>query len=196
MRKIAFVLQKGGVGKTTLAIHGACALAALGHKTLLVDMDPQGSILAWYEHAQNLPEALTVATAESAADLDQLSGFKYVIVDTPGRLTSAVLEHCDAVVLPIVPGPLEVWAAADSVELVKAQHAKNASFRAAIVVNRLQTNTRLSKEIFDVIKGYKVPVMPSPVRHLTEYALSLAKGGYTLNEEIKTFAKNLIKLSK
>ncbi len=196
MRRIAFVLQKGGVGKTSLSIHSACALAELGHKTLLVDLDPQGSILAWFEHAQNLPSALSVSKAESAADLDEVSGFKYVIIDTPGRLTAAVLSHCDAVVLPIVPGPLEVWAAADSVQLVKDQQAKNPALKAAIVVNRMQPNTRLSKEIFDVIKGYELPLFPKAIGQRTAYAQSLASGSFTLNEEIRDFTKNLIKLSK
>lgn len=196
MKKIAFMLQKGGVGKTTLAIHTACALAHLGHETLLVDMDPQGSILAWYEHAKNLPDALTVSTAQRAVDLDQVEGYEYVIIDTPGRLSADVLKHCDVVILPIVPGPLEVWAAADSVKLVKEQHAKTPSLRAAIVVNRLQLNTRLSKEIFTVLKGYGVPIIPNPVRNLTTYGLALAEGSYTLNAEIRTFVTNLKKLSK
>ena len=42
MRTLAFASIKGGVGKTTLAVHVACAQAAFGKKTLLVDLDPQG----------------------------------------------------------------------------------------------------------------------------------------------------------
>ncbi|OYW96387.1 MAG: chromosome partitioning ATPase [Pseudomonadales bacterium 32-61-5] len=196
MRRIAFVQQKGGVGKTSLAIHGACALADLGHKTLLVDMDPQGSIVAWYEHASDLPNKLSVSTCDSAHALDDLTGFSYVIIDTPGRLSAAVLAHCEAVVLPIVPSPLDIWAAADSVALVKAQKAKTPSLRAALVVNRMQQNTHLGREVFEVIKGYELPLFPKAVRQRTIYATSLATGGYAKTEEMTDFAKNLIKLSK
>lgn len=196
MRRIAFVQQKGGVGKTSLAIHGACALADLGHKTLLVDMDPQGSIVTWYEHATELPDKLSVSTCDSAQALDELSGFSYVIIDTPGRLSAAVLAHCEAVVLPVVPSPLDIWAAADSVELVKEQKVKTPTLRAALVVNRMQLNTRLGREIFDVIKGYELPLFPRPVKQRTVYATTLASGSYAKTDEMVDFAKNLIKMSK
>lgn len=196
MRRIAFIQQKGGVGKTSLAIHSACALADLGHSVLLVDMDPQGSIIAWYEHATDLPDKLSVSTCDSAQALDDLSGFSYVIIDTPGRLSASVLAHCEAVVLPVVPSPLDIWAAADSVELVKAQQAKEPGLRAALVVNRMQQNTRLGREVFEVIKGYELPLFPKAVRQRTAYATSLATGSYAKTEEMTDFAKNLIKLSK
>ncbi len=196
MRRIAFVQQKGGVGKTSLAIHSACTLALQGHKTLLVDMDPQGSILAWYDQATSLPEKLTVSTCESAKDLDDLSGYSYVIIDTPGRLSAAVLPHCEAVVLPVAPSPLDVWAVADSVQLVKDFQAQHPNLKAALMVNRMQPNTRLSREIFDVIKGYGMPLISKPIGQRTAYATSLAKGGFEKNEEMQEFAKNLIKLSK
>jgi chromosome partitioning protein len=196
MRRIALIQQKGGVGKTSLAIHGACTLADLGHSVLLVDMDPQGSILAWYEHATTLPEKLSVSTCDSAENLDGLSGFSYVIIDTPGRLSASVLAHCDAVVLPVVPSPLDIWAAADSVHLVKEQQAKNPGLKAALVVNRMQLNTRLGREIFEVIKGYEMPLFSKPVKQRTAYATTLASGSYAKTEEITDFAKNLIKMSK
>lgn len=196
MRRIAFVQQKGGVGKTSLAIHSACTLAFLGHKTLLVDMDPQGSILAWYEQASSLPEKLTVSVCENARDLDDLSGYSYVIIDTPGRLSAAVLPHCEAVVLPVAPSPLDIWAVADSVQLVKDFRATHPSLKAALMVNRMQPNTRLSREVFDVIKAYELPLIPKPVGQRTAYATSLAQGGFEKNEEMQEFAKNLIKLSK
>lgn len=195
MRRIAYVQQKGGVGKTSLAIHSACTLAAGGHKTLLVDMDPQGSILAWYEHASALPDKLTVSTCESAKDLDDLTGYSFVIIDTPGRLSAAVLPHCDLVVLPVAPSPLDIWAAADSVQLVKDAQAKHPGLKAAMAVNRAQHN-RLSREIFEVIDGYGLPLIPQAIRQLTAYATSLASGGYEKTAEMQDFAKTLIKMSK
>lgn len=196
MKRIAFVQQKGGVGKTSLAIHSACTIADMGKSVLLVDMDPQGSIVAWYDSATSLPEKLSVSVCDSASDLDELKGFDYVIIDTPGRLSAAVLAHCEDVVLPVVPSPLDIWAAADSVHLVKEQREKTPGLRAALVVNRMQMNTRLGREIFDVIKGYGLPLFPAPIRQRTVYATTLASGSYAKTDEIKVFAKNLIKLSK
>jgi chromosome partitioning protein len=195
MRRIAFVQQKGGVGKTSLAIHAACTLADMGYKTLLVDMDPQGSILAWYDQATGLPEKLSVSTCDQAAALDDLAGFTYVIIDTPGRLSAAVLPHCEAVILPITPSPLDIWAAADSVQLIKDFQSKK-PLSAALMVNRMQANTRLSREVFEVIKGYGLPLIKKPVRQRTAYATSLAQGSFEKNEEMRDFARNLISMSK
>lgn len=196
MKRIAFVQQKGGVGKTSLAIHSACTLAEMGRSVLLVDMDPQGSIIAWYDNAPSIPDKLSVSVCESAADMDDITGFDYVIIDTPGRLSAAVLAHCEAVVLPVVPSPLDIWAAADSVHLVKAQQDRTPDLKAALVVNRMQMNTRLGKEIFDVIKGYELPLFPRAIRQRTAYATTLAAGSYAKTDEMKDFAKSLIKLSK
>jgi len=196
MRRIALVQQKGGVGKTSLAIHAACNLAAMGNSVLLVDMDQQGSIVAWYDNASSMPDKLSVSVCNRAEDLDDLEGFDYAIIDTPGRLSAAVLAHCEAVVLPVVPSPLDIWAAADSVHLVKEQQAKTPTLKAALVVNRMQTNTRLGREVFEVIQGYELPLFPRPVRQRTVYATTLATGNYAKTEEMIDFCKSLIKLSK
>ena len=54
MKSIAVFNNKGGVGKTTLTYHLGCALAELGHKTLLVDLDPQSNLTLFFETHPNL----------------------------------------------------------------------------------------------------------------------------------------------
>jgi chromosome partitioning protein len=49
MRVISFVTQKGGAGKSTLAINCAVAAERAGHKVLILDLDPQGTAEGWYQ---------------------------------------------------------------------------------------------------------------------------------------------------
>ena len=151
MIKIAFIQQKGGSGKTTMCIHAACALAER-HKVALVDLDTQGSIAAWHEHISAQPKNLDVFVAGKAKDLGELSGYDYVIVDTKGELSAEVLPFVDVVLLPCQPSPLDVWAAADSVQLCRDYIEKiNPKLKAALVVSRLLPNTLLGKEIKELL---------------------------------------------
>lgn len=202
--RFVFMQQKGGAGKTTLAINTACELATQGHKTILVDLDPQGSIIEWFAHAQHqLPEKLTVAQANSPADLDNLEGFKYIVIDTAGRLSADALPLADVVLIPISPSPLDVWAAADTVALVKGfQEKKNAGLKAAIVINRVQRQTVLGKESADVLKGYGLPVLKQQVGQRAVFLSSLAKGKSAISTageartEVQGLVKELLKFSK
>jgi chromosome partitioning protein len=116
MRVIAFVTQKGGAGKTTLAL--ACAVAAeqAGQRVLVLDMDPQASASAWYENREAETPRLAKVTA---SELDQAmtkaraAGFKVVLIDTPGRddpATAAAVRAADLCVVPCRPTPLDMKA--------------------------------------------------------------------------------------
>src|SRR5271168_5302420 len=80
MKTIAIISQKGGAGKTTLSVHLATAAAAAGHRTAIIDLDPQGTAASWGDRREAAePEVISgqavrlpamVATAkENGADL-------------------------------------------------------------------------------------------------------------------------------
>lgn len=203
MIKIAFIQQKGGAGKTTMCIHAACALAE-SHKVALVDLDTQGSIAAWYEHISAQPKKLDIFSGAKAKDLGLLSGYDYVIVDTKGELSAEVLPFVDVALLPCQPSPLDVWAAADSVQLCRDYIAKiNPKLKAALVVSRLLPNTLLGKEIKELLLGYELPVLKAVLRQRTGYAASIALGKSAVSsgvaevaEEARAFAKAIKEFSK
>ena len=116
MRVISFVTQKGGSGKTTLAVNCAVAAERAGRKTLILDLDGQGSAEAWYQvrdaetprlvaiGSWKLPEAMAMA---KSGDYD------LVIIDTPGRdepSVNAAIRAADFVVIPCRPTPVDLKA--------------------------------------------------------------------------------------
>ena len=88
MRIITLVTQKGGAGKTTLAVNCAIAAERRKKRVLILDLDPQASSEGWYQDREaesprlarieswSLPEAIAKA---------QTANFDYVVIDTPGR---------------------------------------------------------------------------------------------------------------
>lgn len=114
MQVIVMAAQKGGAGKTTLALHLAVEYSRVGKSVALIDTDPQKSAEMW----GNLRDAddITVAAipaAEIAAALRdaEADGFDMVIVDTPPHASAAlapVLRLATLVVVPFKPSPLDL----------------------------------------------------------------------------------------
>jgi chromosome partitioning protein len=134
--------QKGGVGKTTLAVN----LAAVTHDVLagdpdhspvlVVSTDPQASSVWWADRVDGLP--FDFVQAESPADVARLAGlpqFQHIFVDTPGSLENghilgAVLDCSDDVIVPMPPEPLAFDPTARTIERVLVP--RNVPYRVVI----------------------------------------------------------------
>jgi chromosome partitioning protein len=113
---IAVINQKGGTGKTTLALNLAAGLARRG-STHLVDADPQRSISQWAGMASDGASLPPVAQPGSDlfATIAQLArSHRYVVVDCPpavqGDLVAAVMRSVYVVLIPVLPSPIDLWA--------------------------------------------------------------------------------------
>jgi chromosome partitioning protein len=125
MKTIAIVSQKGGAGKTTLAIHLAVAAEIAGYPTALLDMDPQGTAEAWAEwrNAEN-PVIVAAKATTLTRKLEQAAtaGAGIVIIDTPPLAEAESREaarSADIVLIPCRPRAFDLHAVQTTADLAK-----------------------------------------------------------------------------
>src|SRR3954452_16735787 len=106
MITICFISQKGGVGKTTLAIHLATAMQAAGQQTIVIDLDPQASAAEWKDsRADDRPYVIAVPPSRLAKTLEmaRTNGAEVAILDTAPHSEGTALEAARASNLILVP---------------------------------------------------------------------------------------------
>jgi chromosome partitioning protein len=121
---ITLAAQKGGVGKTTLAVNLAVAAQAAGIKTVLFDLDPQESATAWSERREaELPhvEPISARRLNQAIDAAEANGFDLTIIDTPpaaGAEAAAAAQRADLVLIPCRPSLIDLDAIKRTAQLI------------------------------------------------------------------------------
>lgn len=141
--------EKGGTGKTTLAIHLAARRTALGHDVLLVDTDKQGSASSWCairdEEGKNARVACVQKFGKTlAADIRAMATkYRDIIVDAGGRDSvelRAAMTVADALYIPIQASQFDVWTLDQMNSLVEQAGVINERLKAFAVLNRASPN--------------------------------------------------------
>lgn len=182
MTTIAFLGEKGGAGKSTLAVNVAAELAARGRNVLLVDADPQGTALVWAGIAAEAGHASprTLALGDNLrAELPALAaGFTDTVIDLPGRSskrTVGALVLSDVAIIPCGPSPADAWALAPTVELVSEAREVRAETRAVLVLNRAD-RTSIGASTRGAIADLGLPVLKAAIGDRVAFREALAAG--------------------
>jgi len=192
MKTISIISQKGGAGKTTLAIHLAGAATSAGLSALILDADPQATASQWNHWRGGAdPEVVDCASptllsrkVQQAADL----GADLVIIDTPPHADIMAREACkaaDLILIPCRPQAFDLSAVETTAELVKAA-GKPAFVLFMGGPQRAPTTYRDARELIegsDGVEGMGVPVAPVMLTMRAIYHHSTAQGKTAMEAE-------------
>ena len=201
MPVIAVVNQKGGTGKTTIATSVACAFAEI-FQVLLLDADGQSSALDWADSRAQPLLSLEVRGVDPGQLLQdvRLLGPRYhwVIIDGPPGITRTnadAVRAADLVLIPVKPGPFDVWAVSDIVAAVKARQETAAGLpKAAFVITMSKTRSRLSQQIEAALDEYGLPVLQARTTDRVAYPQAITEGKSVLEGRDRTARNEIIAL--
>lgn len=187
---VALLNQKGGVGKTTLALHLAGAWSAQGQRVLVIDADPQGSALDWAEQRvrEGLPRlfgVLGLARETLHKELPDLGrDVDHVIVDGPPRVAGiarSALLAADLLVIPAQPSPFDGWASGEMLRLLDEARIFRPQLRARMLLNRCAARTVIARETADALLDQDPPVLASRIGQRVAFA-DAARTGRLVSE--------------
>jgi chromosome partitioning protein len=177
MRSIAFLSQKGGSGKTTLAVHAAVAAEESGEKVFLIDTDPQGSSQAWSQaRNQETPPVHKAIASNIKRIFDNSAQQKttLIVIDTAPHATPGVdviAVAADFLLIPCRPSAFDLAAIASSVQVAKA-----AGKPAAFIMNACPARAPEVEETREVLKSYNLPLAPVAIGDRRAFARAVATG--------------------
>lgn len=178
MPTIAIVSQKGGSGKTTLAVHLATRAAQAGHESCVVDTDPQATAAAWSDwRGDFLPLVVTSPPARLGRTIEgaKKNGVDFVVIDTPPHADAAAREAikaADIVLIPSKPRAFDLHALEPIADLVKF-----ADKPAFVVLNSVPAGaTLLTEEAKKSAKTMGLKLCPVSLGDRAAFHRSSAKG--------------------
>ena len=191
--------QKGGTGKTTLAVHLAMAFIKYHNlKVAIIDTDPQGSLGKWFMiRTENKVsnENLTFKTASLWGAQYESKSLKndhdIVIIDTPPKIESDArpsIEAADLVLIPMAASHVDFWATGAIVEI-----AKKANKKILAQINRSSQRSKLIDKTKDFIKSLDLQSTETIIGNRQIYTSSMGEGKTAVEKQRKGNAVDEIK---
>lgn len=177
---ITVAQQKGGAGKTTLAVNLAVGFLRSGRTVALLDTDPQGSLGRWFMARRERLGAAGLEFSTSSAwgvsyECEKLKKhYDVVIIDTPPKVDSDLrpaLREADMILVPVSASLVDLWATEGVLDL-----ARREGKRPKIILNRIKRGTRLDAEVRAAAEQLEGEFVDAPLAHRVVYAETMGQG--------------------
>ncbi len=169
--RIMVANAKGGCGKTTIATNLASFMSNSGHKTAIIDYDPQCSSIDWLkDRDEHLPVIHGVPAAQRTNptgstrswSLRVPSGTTRVILDTPAGLTgnelSDLIQYSDIIIIPVIPSAIDIRAVTFFIKDLLLSYAFRVNPKPiAVVANRVRKNTLIYAKLEKFLATLSIP---------------------------------------
>jgi len=187
---IAVTQQKGGVGKSTIAMHLGAAFHEKGKRVLVVDADGQNTLIHWVsasaDHDAGIPFPV-VNLAEAGSNIHReikkfINDYDLIIVDCPPSITEkisgVVLLAATLAIIPTSSSPADYWSSLGLIQLIQQAQVMNEDLRAVFLLNKTEEKRMLTQELKRQLQNnIDFPLLKTqiPTREIYKQAMALGQ---------------------
>lgn len=189
--------QKGGVGKSTIALNLYGYFTKAGLKTAIVDIDPQGTITQFSELAEagrfNLIKRRDFVESEEEDRISierllvQVKDYDVVIIDTPPYLTDEledIFQITNLLIIPCKASLFDALAIRQTLAFIEnSKRANDKNFISVIVLTMVISGSNIQDQIREVLKQHKTPILDTEIGNRIAYAKSLLLTGSIVDDD-------------
>ena len=177
MKVVAIISQKGGAGKTTLAVHLATAAASAGHAAAIIDLDPQATATSWGDRRElDAPEVVSgqAVRLPTLMKTARENGATFLVLDTApnaDQTASLAARAADVVLIPCRPATFDLEAIETTLLL-----SRTANKPAYIVLNAVPPRSNIGREATEGLVERGAQVAPHQLSHRAAFAHGVIDG--------------------
>ncbi len=181
MKTVSIVNQKGGCGKTTVAVNLAINLAYENNSVVLLDTDPQLSATETVESGNETVISVVPVKNNVHRIIGEYADYDYVVIDSPphdSKVARSVVICSDLVIIPVQDSPLDIRSAGKTVSLVSEAQSANPAIKVCFLASRIQKNTILARDLKKHLrKIYRgIPILKTCIDNRVCYKQSFIYG--------------------
>ena len=196
---VTIAQQKGGAGKTTLAIHLALTWAASGQRVAIIDIDPQASLSTWFRLRHQ-----RLGTGGTPIEVAAVSGWRVpseverqaraqdiVLIDSPPHAETEARIAVRAgklVLVPVQPSPMDFWATKPTLDLARSEKTP-----ALLVLNRVPPRAKLTGKVLEAFNALDVALAETQIGNRVALAAAINEGRGILEYQPSSTAAREIK---